>query len=227
MTQEASVAVPGMNLTWGKLAGILGILGVVFFVIGGLLQGDTPFPDATAAEIGDWYADNGNRYLIGNFIITLAVVLGLLPFFCYLRVALAEAEGGPAMGTRIAFLGAVLFLVMGAVQSMPFGVLASDPGIKDDTLLVTLNTLGWYSAVGVSVTLIPFFLGVGLTCLRGASLPTLLGWLSLALAVCSIIASAAMLDLKNDVFVAFTLISFIGLAIVILTLSVSFIRRPA
>lgn len=71
--------IPGVAWTWRQLGGLLGIIGVVLFVVGGLVQGDVPTTKDSISEVKAWFVDNGEQYIIGDYLIGLGVVFGVLP----------------------------------------------------------------------------------------------------------------------------------------------------
>ena len=51
--------IPGVGLSWQQLGGVAGIVGVVLFVIGIVIQGDAPMLNDPVEDVQAWYGDNG------------------------------------------------------------------------------------------------------------------------------------------------------------------------
>lgn len=89
------------------------------FIVGGVvLQGEPPAYDEPIAEVRDFFADDGQRYLVGDYIVNIAFVLLLLPLIVGLRGRLGAAEGCSdrlaAGGAATPFLDAVALASGGA-----------------------------------------------------------------------------------------------------------------
>src|SRR6266480_5940834 len=110
--RSESQAIPGVAWTWTQLGGLAGVVGVVLFVIGILMQGDVPGVNDSAEEVRTWFDDNGQRYLVADYLIGIAVIFGLLPFLVTLRNFLARAEGAMSFWPQLAFLGGIFFLIL-------------------------------------------------------------------------------------------------------------------
>ena len=87
----------GLFAQWWRIGGICGIVLVVLFVVGAIvLQGDTPTYDQSAAEIREFWADDGQRYLIGDYLIGIGFVIFFLAFLSALRGLLGGLRRGSA-----------------------------------------------------------------------------------------------------------------------------------
>jgi hypothetical protein len=76
-----ALSVPTPRFEWQRITGVFGLAWIVLFAVGGIaLQGQPPAYDAPIAEIRDFFAANGGRYLWGDYIAGLAFILCLLPF---------------------------------------------------------------------------------------------------------------------------------------------------
>src|SRR3972149_8157913 len=109
---------------WWRVGGVAGILFLIMFIVGIVVRGEPPTFDDPVDEIRDWFTDNGEQYLIGDYLTTLAFVFFFLPFLASLRGLLASAEGGPAGWSRVTFAGGITFLGFGAGARPFWGALA-------------------------------------------------------------------------------------------------------
>ena len=230
MTMHAETQpVPGIAVSWRQLAGLAGIVGVALFVVGMALQSGFPTVNDEVADVTAWFADNGDRYLVGNFLIWIGVVLFLVPFFLGLRSALAEAEGGEAMWTQAAFFGAAIFVIIGGVGTVPSSVLAFAAEEMDTDATVRSLQFGelvLYSGIAMGFAL--YFLASGLVTLRTGVLWSWLGGAELILAVLAVIGSANVIDGDPEgVLAIFGWIAFIGFGVVILLQSVGLLTKKS
>jgi hypothetical protein len=84
-----------------RWAGFAGVAWFVAFIVGGVvLQGEPPAYNEPIAEVRDFFADDGQRYLVGDYIVNIAFVLLLLPLIVGLRGWLGAAEDGAQIGSR-------------------------------------------------------------------------------------------------------------------------------
>jgi hypothetical protein len=212
---------------WWRLGGACGVLVVVFFVVGAIVQGGEPamYGDSPD-EIRTYWADNGQAYLTGDFIIGLGFVLFFLPFLSALRSLLGAAEGAPQMWSRVIFGGGILvFAMAGAAGSfwttLAFGDVAAEA--SDDTLvlLMALDIGAWHFAVaGFAVMTLP----AALVIVQTRALPIWLGVLTLIEGVLAIAGTLAILaDNPSDSILSF--LPFVGALVWILVTSIVLILK--
>ncbi|HLF75914.1 MAG TPA: hypothetical protein VJB57_00345 [Dehalococcoidia bacterium] len=220
-------ALPGLNLSWQRLGGLLGILGVVLFVIGAVMEGDVPIYTDDAATIRDWFADNGDQFLLADFIIGIGVVFCLVPFFVVLRSVMAKAEGESSLWPQVGLLGAILFVVTGGMASIFTGALAvSAEAISDDGAIVALATMAFYGFNAPGFVLALFFIALGLGIIRSNAFAAPVGWLCLALTVTGILSGLASMDGDPEgAFALLGLVTTLGLGVVVLITGGSLLMR--
>jgi hypothetical protein len=211
---------PGATWSWAQLGGISGILMVILFVVGIIVQGDAPQVNDTPEDSLAWFVDNGDQYLVGDFLIAIAVVVFFVPFFVTLRAFLRGAGGAAEQWSTVAMIGAVFFALVGAGASMAMGgVAAGADELSADTVRLA-QYVDFYAFGGLSMALVPFFLGVSLIILQGGVLWKWQGWLGLILAVVALIGAASPIEGDPEgVLSLLSFISFIGLGVFILITS--------
>jgi len=186
----------GLLKQWWRLGGAASIGFVVLFIIALVIEGDTPMTDDSAGEVRSYFADNRDRFLVGEFLIGLGFVFFFLPFMSALRTLLGRAEGGAQTWSRLAFAAAVLALAGGIAASGSFGALAYAAADKaDDDLVTTLVDMNYYTfttAVPMLVALV--LMSTSIVVLRTAVLWTWIGWFGLALAAAAVVSTFAILD---------------------------------
>jgi hypothetical protein len=211
---------------WWRLGGICGILFIVTFIIGSVVQGSTPsYGDATA-DVRSYFVDHGNKYLAGDFIYGLAVLLFFFPFASALRSLLGVAEAGVQMWSRLVFAGAVLFLAIAAAggamwTTLAFGNFAQTANDETINLLMALDVGSWHF-IGAALFLLSS--PAGLVIWQTKVLPTWLAALSLIYGVLALISLLAILaDNPDDSVLGF--IGFLGGAFWILITSIAMIMK--
>ena len=214
---------------WWRVGGVMGILFLVLFIVGASVQGESVAFDDPVDEIREWFADNGEEHLVGNYLIGLALVLFFLPFLSSLRGLLARVEGEPAVWSWVAFSGGLVLMLIGFVASLFRGTLAYAFGVADGGDPETIRTLMYLDHVGFAslpLGFVPFVLGSSLVIARTAVLWRWLALLGLLVVVLSIIAGASSLTSDPDgALGGIGFISFPGSALWILILSVAMILK--
>jgi hypothetical protein len=107
---------------WAPLGGIVF---VVLMVVGSILVGDVPGPDAPEQEIADYLADSDNhtRNIIGAYLWVVGA-LAFLWFLTRLRSDLRRAEGGTGVLSNLAFGAGVAFTAVWMVSAAAFASVA-------------------------------------------------------------------------------------------------------
>ena len=107
---------------WAPLGGIVF---VVLMVVGSILVGDVPGPDAPEQEIADYLADSDNhtRNIIGAYLWVVGA-LAFLWFLTRLRSDLRRAEGGTGALSNLAFGAGVAFAAVWMVSAAAFASVA-------------------------------------------------------------------------------------------------------
>ncbi len=77
---------------WWRLGGILGIALVVVWLLKMVGTGVTPSYDHPIGEIRQYWEDDGQRYLVVQYLSLLALVVFLLPYMVALTTMLGRAE---------------------------------------------------------------------------------------------------------------------------------------
>jgi hypothetical protein len=218
-----------INRPW-TISGASGILFVVLFVIGGGISGDVPTYDEGGEEIVAWFADNGEQYLVGDFITGLAFILFYFPFLVGLYARLRAAEAEPAVFSRVALIGGILFplaLLAGTISLAGVALLEGDVSADVASLAAATSYQAFVSASALQA----IFLGAAaIVIVRTGAFWNWLGWLGGAVALAAIVASAS--SIENDpegALAVIGFIAFIGLGVWIIATSVALlqVRAPA
>lgn len=224
-----------LSRTPARWVGGLGVAWVVIFLgsVGGL-QGEPPGSDAPLAELRDFFADNGTRYLVGDFLAGTAFMLLFIPFIVFLSRGLGIAESA---WSRMAAVGAAALVAVGGMATSFLDAVAiakDDPRIDDGALtaLLQANSAG-IALIGLPAALVTLSIA-GMLQTPGALWTTgrptgvlratvILGWIATVLLV---VGAAFPID-NNPRGPLWTVrfSSFVALALLVLVTSILVLTR--
>ncbi len=208
---------------WWRFGGAAGIAFIVLFIVGVILQEAPPFFDDPIDEIREDWVNDGQQYLIAGYILSLAYVFFYFPFISALYGLLSRAEGGVHLWSRVAFVGALIFVLWSAWSSIFWGALAFGDFAEtaSDETLRTLMVLDYYAVSGAPFTVVVF---VGAASIVIATTGVLRRWLvvvGVIVVVLSALAPLAILSTSSEsVFDVVYLIAFLILPLWILLVSI-------
>jgi len=210
---------------WWRVGGILGLAFFVVFLIGTVvLQGETPTYDDPVQEIRDFWEDDGQGYLVSDYVVALAITVLFLPFIVVLRTVLGRAEGGAEILSRTGFFGGLFVIAFAVAASASWSALAfAAENLSDDAIVALM-----YLDIGAWNTF-PFAIGVwtlfsSIVIVQTGVLWRWLGILGLIIAVGGFITPLGLLDDDpEDIFDLIGIIPFVGLALWILITSIGLV----
>jgi hypothetical protein len=211
-----------------QLGGILAITGVVVVMAAAIgIQGETPDLTFSIGETRAWFADNGQQYLVGDYLIALGFLLMLVPSVVIINSVLSEAEGAPGVWSRLSLLSFFLYLLWEAITSIGMGALAL--GIQDidsDGTIRALQYVQFYGETSVSLIMLAlYFVGASLVILKTGVFARWLGALGLLFAGLAIVAAAAPIDGDaNGPLVVLGFIPFLGSMFWFLAFGINLLR---
>jgi hypothetical protein len=131
-----------------RWAPIAGVAFVVLMVVGSMLIGDVPAPDATAQQVADYLADGGNhtRNIVGAYLWVIGAPV-FLWFLVRLRNDIRRAEAGTGSLSNLVFGAGVAFAAVWLVSAaafvaVPYAIELRDAPISDPDLVRLLPTTG-------------------------------------------------------------------------------------
>jgi hypothetical protein len=131
-----------------RWAPIAGIVFVVLMVVGSMLVGDVPSPNAPQQRVVDYLADGANqtRNIIGAYLWVIGALVFLL-FLMRLRNDLRRAEGGTGYVSNLAFgagvaFSAVWMVAAAAFASVAYAVKLRHAPVSDVDLVRVLPPMG-------------------------------------------------------------------------------------
>ena len=212
---------------WLVIGGIAGIVFVVLFIIGIGTQGDVPQYTDSTEEISTYFADHSDRYLIGDLIIGIAILVFYLPFLACLVALLWNAMRVVSPWPILALIAGILFPAAGVAAGVFNGALALLEGNTSDEVVLAFSAASFYGFSLGSATVALLVLASSIVILQTGLFPRWLAWLGLLVAIAGILGIASVLD--NDPeglfgFITF-LIVFPGFGIWIVGIAINMLRR--
>jgi hypothetical protein len=208
---------------WWRLGGVLGIAFIIAFIIGGIvLQGETPYYDDPIEEVRAYWEDDAQSYLIGDYIIGVAVMLGFLPFLVCLSSFLGRLEREPQLLSRLGLYGGLAFVIMTAAAASTWITLAfASEQLEDESIrLIMFLDLAMWNAIPFFTGL--FLLAFSLMMVRIPRAWRFIGAFGLIVGVLALLAPLGILDDDpEDFFDILGFIAFAGLAIWLLATSIA------
>lgn len=213
---------------WWKAGGFSGIVFVVLFVIGLVLQFDSPMVDDSGAEIKQYFIDNGTKYLLADTLIGIAFTFFFLTFIWALSGYMSAAEPAGQNWSRLILMYGTVMTAAGFAYSAFNAALAY--GAADFLDENTAKAFYYAGSIGFTSGL-PLLVGglmltVGTGIMRHGMFPQWLGWISLAVTVIGVVSSFGVLpdDPENPLM----LLGLVGLLLwMVSTVALSFYMLKA
>jgi hypothetical protein len=155
---------------------------LVVLVLSFIIGGEPPNADSPAQEIVDHYVDNKDSVMLGAGLTGVAATL-LVFFGGSLRRALSDAEGPGGVLSAVAFAGAIMIAIGGAIDGTISFALADRADDIDATAVQGLQALWDNDFLPVATGLAVFLLASGLSIARHGVLPRWLGWIAVVLGI--------------------------------------------
>jgi hypothetical protein len=159
-------------------------------VVGSMLVGDVPDPNAPPQQIADYLADSGNhmRNIIGAYLWMVGALM-FLWFLTRLRSDLRRAEGGTGALTTLAVGAGVAFAAVWMVSAVEFSAVAyavelRNAPVSNPDFVRVLPPMGrLLLLLGGGFTGILLLLATAAAILQTGILPRWLAWLGILAAV--------------------------------------------
>ncbi len=228
MATQTMVGAPSRSsIGLRQLAGALAIGGVIVVMVASIvLEGETPDLSFTMAETRAWFGDNGQQYLVGNYVVGLGFLLLLTPAIVMINSMLTEAEGSPATWSRLSLLSFFAYLVWEATSSASNSILALGIQDIDDGTVRALQYLQFYAETSIGLLMLAvYFVGASIVILRTGMFGRWMGALGLLFAMLAIVAAGAPIDGNRDgPLVVLGFIPFLGSMFWLLAFGISLLR---
>ena len=172
-----------MDRSYARWMPITGILFVVVAIVGFIVGGEPPDAAGNSAdEIVQFYTDNQGSVMAGVIILFVATVLFVF-FASFLRSVLDRGDGEDGMFSRIAFVGAVVFAVGGAIDGTLIIAMSEAAGEVEPAQIETLQAFWDNDFLPLALGVVLFTLGSGISIVLHKSLPVWLGWIAIVLGI--------------------------------------------
>jgi hypothetical protein len=179
-----------MSDTWARRAPWTGIAAVICVLAAIILGGETPDFDASRAEIIDHYDDETAKALAAAFIALTA--LFFVFFASSLRARLRAAESASTLTMVGGALFAVGLALFAGIEFTLTDLVNSDNPI-DPGALQALNAMDNDLFLPAQVGLAIFYFSTAFGILGTGALPRWLGWVTLVLAIMSVLGPLGFL----------------------------------
>jgi hypothetical protein len=168
---------------WERFAPLTGIVAVVLWVVGVILEGSTGYSEKDAPEeVLAVLQDDASTLIAAGVVFAFGVVF-FIWFLGSLRAALFAAEGGVGRLSAIAYGSGMLAALSLILQIAPTVQGAFDEEDLSPEAAQALQSVGEAAFGGTEFTLLAMFLAVGVLILRTRVFGVWLGWVSLAIAL--------------------------------------------
>lgn len=178
--------------TWERWGAVSGLVGVALGVAGATFERGAPGVDAAPEQVAAFFRDYRTELLAQSLLMVLSAG-ALLWFLGSLRSYLARAEGGDGHLATVAFAAGVLgFGLQAAIQAPQSALAMASDHPLDPQLAAMISDLGGAISVVAYVPVDVMLGAVAVVALHTRALPTWLGWLSAAVAITYLVASAGI-----------------------------------
>jgi hypothetical protein len=169
-------------MTARRLVPLTGVAAIALFVISTIIGGETPDPDASAAEAVRYFTENDTKTAVSALVAGIGIVVFLF-FVGYVRTVLRQGERGPGLLSAVSFAGGVIFAVgLSVFVGLEFA-LADVSDKLDPAAVQAINALNGELFPPLVIGEITFILSVGLAILATNVLPRWLGWVAIVIVV--------------------------------------------
>lgn len=191
-----------------RMSGMSGILFVLLSFVASGMNVEPPPYNRDAASFAPWLNANGDWFRLGHFVAALAFLLFYFPFFAGLCERLRQAEGHPAIWSRVAWAGAIMSPAAGATSGSFIMALSLVGGRVSPDVMVFAAAANFYAFVVSGAVSGVVTIGAAIVILRTGVFPRWLGWIGATAGLAAILGCAALVE--NDPGGVFATIGELG-----------------
>jgi hypothetical protein len=208
-----------------RISGIAGLLFVLLSFLAAGINVQPPAYDQEGTAFITWFAEHGQWFRFGHFVAGLAFLLFYFPFYAGFCERLRQAEGTPAIWSRVTWAGAIMSPAAGTTSgSFIVGAALLGRSVSPDA--AAFGTAGNFYAYVVSGALSGVaMIGAAVAILRTGVFGRWLGWAGAILGMAAIVGSGAIVE--NDpsgIFTTINGLAWLAYFLWIAALSVELIR---
>ena len=166
---------PRRSWAWERWLPLAGVAAVVLWVVGFIVQGESPDPFEASAREWVTYVGNNEGQILASRLLTLLGALLFIWFLGTLRTALRAAEGEPAPWAAIAFGSGIALAVLLFAATTPLLAAAATSGAVEAgaAQALAVSEVSFFFAAEVAAA--SLLIATGLLALRTGVLPV---WLA-------------------------------------------------
>jgi hypothetical protein len=185
-----------MVWTRWKVSGAAGVLFVALSLVAAGLNSQPPAPNNDAAAFAGWLSASGDRFRFWHFIAGVAFLLFYFPFFAGLCERLREAEGAPAIWSRVAWAGAIMSPAAGTTSGafIVAVTMLGEPAAAEVAVFAAAAQHYAYVVSGAFAGVV--MIGAAVVILSTGVFWRWLGWTAALIATAAVAGSAAIVE--ND-----------------------------
>ena len=222
-----------LNGRLSRVGGVLGLAWLVLFIIGVfVLQGDSPERDDSIAEIRRYFIEDGDTYLLGDYLIGIAFMVFFLPFLIILNRVLSSNDNSlPTIASRVGLFAGALAILWGGLAGISWGALAigaaENPQV-DASSVRTLMEIDAYAFAGLLFPVGLFMGAAGLSIWLSGLLWRWVGAIGIIGFVCCYIGAAWPIDGDDEGAVAgFGFVGLTVIAVFVLLVSINLLMMKS
>jgi hypothetical protein len=209
-----------------RAGGVLGILFVVITIGALIARGDGPLWDDPIDTIRTFWMDHGDRYLVGQYVVSLAAVILFSGFLVVLSTELGRRSRTADGVSRLVMLAGGIHLVFVLAADTAWATLASSVDRLDDQSLLLLTSLDRGAYQGGGFTMGLFVAATSVAILTGDAFPRWLGIAGFVPAVGLFVSPLSILSDTSEGALQFIgFFSSLLTMLFIVSLSVTILRR--
>lgn len=215
---------PSFRTRW-RISGSAGVLFVVLSLVASATNVQPPAYDHDQASFAAWFAQNGQRFRTGHFVAGVAFLLFYFPFYAGFCERLRQAEGSPAIWSRVVWAGAIMSPAAGTASGS-FIVSAALLGDRVSPESAAFGAAGSFYAYVVSGALSGVVMNAAaIVILQTSTFSRWLGWAGVVVGSAAILGSAALVEnASTGLFATINAFAWLAYFLWIAVLSIELIR---
>jgi hypothetical protein len=187
------MTIPSLRGPW-RVSGLSGLLFVGLSCVAAGMNVESPPYHGDRATLALWLGENGESFRRGHFVAALAFLLFYFPFFAGLCECLRQAEGTPAIWSRVAWAGAIMSPAAGTTSGAFIVALALVGGRASPDVAALAAAAGYYAFVVSGAVSGVVTGGAAIVILRTGVFPGWLGWSAATASAIAVAGCAAVVE---------------------------------
>lgn len=208
-----------------RSGGVFGIAFVVTVIAVFVARHEAPLWNDSVDVIRAYWADDGERYLVGQYLASLAGVILFLGFLAALSAALDRSGRESRALSRLVLVTGGMYVTFLLAADAAWATIASSVSSLSDDSLVLLTALdrGAYHTVGLAAG--AFVLATSVAIMRTDVFPRWLGIAALVSAAGLLVSPLSIIDDEPEgTFASIGFVSLLLMMLLIVVLSVMMLR---